>query len=70
MGKIKVVKGKITEREIELKILMLKAGLRLKDIAEPTGYSIHMVCKFIKGVRRSKRLDEYFEELRIKLRGI
>jgi len=69
MKKIKPVKKKINEREVRLKILMLKAGLKLEDLAKPTGYSIHMVSKYLKGIRKSKRLDEFFEKLRTKLRG-
>lgn len=69
MKKIGVVKKKISGRELRLKIMLLKAGLNLKDVGRVTQYSNHMVCKYIKGTRNSKRLDEFFEELRIKLRG-
>ncbi|MBA7618935.1 hypothetical protein ES703_26267 [subsurface metagenome] len=67
MKKVGIVKKKINNREVRLKILMLKAGLKQKDIAESTGYTYHMVSKYIKGTRRSKRINEFFEKLRIKL---
>lgn len=55
---------KINQRQIRLKILLLKSGLNNKDVAEKTDYTDAMVSQYIKGIRGSKRLDEYFQKLK------
>ena len=55
---------KINEREVELKILMLKSGIRNKDVTKKTNLSPTMVTQYIKGDRGSPRLDKFFKKLK------
>jgi len=57
---------KFNQREVRLKILMLKSGLKGNAIAKATNYSPDMVSRYLKGERNSKRLDEFFDKLKNK----
>lgn len=64
MKKRKIVKRKISRREIELKMLILQMGMRMVDIAKETGFSISMLSRYIRDERNSEKLDKYFEKLK------
>jgi len=65
MKEKKNVKRKITSREIELRILILQVGISLTNIAKEMGLSVAMITYYLQGKRNSKKLDKYFEKLKM-----
>ena len=55
---------KINNREVELKTLMLKRGIKIKDVVKSSGLSQPMVSLYIQGKRNSPRLDRVFNRLK------
>jgi len=55
---------KINKREVKLKTLILKRGLRIKDIVRTSGLSQPMVSLYIQGKRNSPQLDRFFNKLK------
>jgi len=55
---------KINNREIRLKTIMLKSGIKGIDIAKSTRLSRSMITRYLKGERNSPRIDQFFNKLK------
>lgn len=54
----------ITFREVKLKNLMLQMGVSVAEVTKENNCSQSLVSMYIKGTRKSEKLDKYFEELK------